>query len=180
MKTLIAIWRALGLWRWRETRVYRSGFRTAWLSVYVSRATREAQERAPEHTVEIDWGAVPKATHHRILWRVWAILVLVPHDNWLYGWFEAVQGAGSEAMMDLYWDSGQGCTLPPYTDREYRWLQRRVWWRTVTKTALTYPIIGLRCRLFGHDYDTDGVDYPESGGEGFTCTRCGHGFTAWH
>lgn len=36
------------------------------------------------------------------------------------------------------------------------------------------------CDVRGHDYDADGVDYPESGGEGFTCKRCGHGFTAWH
>lgn len=46
-------------------------------------------------------------------------------------------------------------------------------------------VVGLRwadlmCRWRGHDYDTDGFDYVESGGEGFTCTRCGHSFTAWH
>lgn len=36
------------------------------------------------------------------------------------------------------------------------------------------------CEFLGHDYTPDGCDYVESGGEGFTCNRCGHGFTAWH
>jgi hypothetical protein len=36
------------------------------------------------------------------------------------------------------------------------------------------------CELKGHDYDTNGHDYPEDGGEGFTCRRCGHSFVAWH
>ncbi len=36
------------------------------------------------------------------------------------------------------------------------------------------------CDLRGHDYDTNGCDYPQDGGEGFTCARCGYSFTAWH
>lgn len=38
----------------------------------------------------------------------------------------------------------------------------------------------MLCRLHGHDFDTNGVDYVEDGGEGFTCKRCGYSFTAWH
>lgn len=38
----------------------------------------------------------------------------------------------------------------------------------------------LLCKLRQHDYQPDGRDFPEDGGEGFTCTRCGHSFTAWH
>lgn len=36
------------------------------------------------------------------------------------------------------------------------------------------------CEIKGHDYQSDGADYPDSGGEGFTCERCGRSFTAWH
>jgi hypothetical protein len=36
------------------------------------------------------------------------------------------------------------------------------------------------CKLRGHDFTTNGCDYPEDGGEGFSCQRCGYSFTAWH
>lgn len=36
------------------------------------------------------------------------------------------------------------------------------------------------CEKRGHDYHPDGRDFPESGGEGFSCRRCGHSFMAWH
>ncbi len=36
------------------------------------------------------------------------------------------------------------------------------------------------CEFRGHDYEPDGADYIDSGGEGFSCARCGHSFTAWH
>jgi hypothetical protein len=36
------------------------------------------------------------------------------------------------------------------------------------------------CELRGHDFETNGCDYVESGGEGFSCQRCGYSFTAWH
>ncbi len=57
-----------------------------------------------------------------------------------------------------------------------------LWWR---RWVAVREVVGMRwadliCRWRGHDYDTNGCDYVESGGEGFTCTRCGHSFTAWH
>jgi hypothetical protein len=42
-------------------------------------------------------------------------------------------------------------------------------------------LLPLVCRVRGrHSYEPNGCDYVDSGGEGFTCTRCGRSFTAWH
>lgn len=68
------------------------------------------------------------------------------------------------------------------TDIEY--------WRFThpTRTLFSFPWAGavwdmIRvswCYIHGHSYEPDGIDFPESGGEGFTCRRCGCSFIAWH
>lgn len=169
MKTLIAFWRWLGLWRWRETRVCRNGFSTPWLVLFVGTATKEAQARAPEHTVEIDWSAVPQATHHRILWRTKAILVVVPWDNWIHRWFHACQDAGSNAAQELYWEQ---CGWSQTEGRDFGWEQRRAYRRAFRKEALSYWTIPLRCWWFGHQLEVDAYS-AENGTEDISCTRCG-------
>lgn len=38
----------------------------------------------------------------------------------------------------------------------------------------------ILCHYRGHAFLPDGRNVPESGGEGFTCHRCGKSFMAWH
>lgn len=56
------------------------------------------------------------------------------------------------------------------------WLRR---WRAATE-VVRVRVLDMICRVRGHRYEPDGADYLESGGEGFSCARCGHSFTAWH
>lgn len=46
--------------------------------------------------------------------------------------------------------------------------------------AAAHAAAELLCKELGHAYEPDGVDFIDSGGEGFTCRRCGNSFTAWH
>jgi hypothetical protein len=46
--------------------------------------------------------------------------------------------------------------------------------------TLVWRVQFALCNRFGHDFTTNGCDYVEDGGEGFTCERCGYSFTAWH
>jgi hypothetical protein len=55
----------------------------------------------------------------------------------------------------------------------------RTWFRCAYVNLYQMTIAQL-CRFKGHDYRPDGRDYIESGGEGFSCTRCGANFMAWH
>lgn len=67
---------------------------------------------------------------------------------------------------------------------EDRFFNRDTWepWRKLTCAWDVFKMRWLAtvCEFRGHDYVTDGHDYVESGGEGFTCRRCGYSFTAWH
>lgn len=63
---------------------------------------------------------------------------------------------------------------------------RWTWWDNIyygivaAKDVFKMRWLATVCEFRGHDYETDGRDYPEDGGEGFTCKRCGYSFTAWH
>ena len=56
------------------------------------------------------------------------------------------------------------------------WFERM----TIRWDVLRMRVDATICEWRGHDYTTSGVDYPDSGGEGFACRRCGHTFIAWH
>lgn len=166
---LLTVWRRLGLWRWREARVCRWGFSTPWLSVWASRNTRQRviHPDAPRHVAERDWSAMPTATHHRFYLDWWFILVVVPHDNWYFPLWEAAHSAGRDAQLDLYWEAGSA-TLCPFTPREYRWLQRRVYVRAFLRQWQHM----LTCWMYGHSLAVDAFD-AENGSEDISCNRCG-------
>lgn len=56
----------------------------------------------------------------------------------------------------------------------------RTFWLCARFELRSFYLFNVLCRFRGHDYTTNGCDYIESGGEGFSCVRCGHSFTAWH
>jgi hypothetical protein len=59
-------------------------------------------------------------------------------------------------------------------DKGVRTWLRCAWWNIHQVT------IAQICRFRDHNFMPDGHDVPESGGEGFSCTRCGASFMAWH
>jgi hypothetical protein len=166
-------WVRLGLWRWRETQVGRWGFNTPWLKLFASVATAEAQKKAPRHDVECDWSAVPQATHHRIYYRRWFILVVVPWDNWVYRWFAYSQDEGSSAASAYYWET---CGHDQDEHVPFAVMQRREFRRAFRRAAINYWWLPLVCRMKGHDCESfaDG----ENGTEDVCCRRCGWGFHA--
>ena len=82
-------------------------------------------------------------------------------------WVEQARFAHYVKVCELSQDMG-GC-------KPTRWTKLQAAWKVANNYADR-----LYCYLFDHDYTTDGADYPDSGGEGFTCKHCGHSFTAWH
>jgi len=79
----------------------------------------------------------------------------------------------AEALYHAGFDNG-------YLDED-----ERTWLDNFPRLAAVWSVFTMRflatvCEVRGHDYQNDGGDYPDSGGEGFTCQRCGHSFTAWH
>jgi len=75
-----------------------------------------------------------------------------------------------EAVKSYQYDVGYS-----YSQGETRFVRLRSAWFTVKSLFSAFT-----CFLLNHSYLPDGADYIESGGEGFSCTRCGHSFTAWH
>jgi len=171
--TLWQWWVYLGLWRWRDTQFGRWGFSTPWLKVFASVATAEAQKKAPRHDVEIDWSAVPQATHHRIYYRRWFVLVVVPHDNWIWQWFDYCQDARSCAMMEYYFES---CGQSLDEGEPFDVAQRRMGRRAFMRAAREYWWLPLVCWWKGHDCEVWACG--ENGTEDGQCRRCGWGFHA--
>ena len=178
MKTLIAVWKWSGLWRWRETRVCRWGFSTPWLVLWASIGRRhDLTDTRPRfrYTPEVDWSARPQATHHRLVLDRLFVLVVVPWDNWLHSWFRACQESASEAAVAHYWNWHDGLETG-LLRRSYQWGRRWAYTQAFLMEAPRYWALPLRCWWSGHEYES-WAD-AENGTEDVECRRCGDGFHA--
>lgn len=80
-------------------------------------------------------------------------------------------------VSDGYYERFMDGTIEGQTEDLLQWAAVRVD-ATIELVKRTWKMIV--CDVRGHDYKPDGVDFIDSGGEGFSCERCGHSFTAWH